>query len=139
MQNQELVIHSDGGSRGNPGTAACAFVAEIGKDAIEKKSKYLGITTNNIAEYSGVLIATEWLLENERYRNYNSVIFYLDSELVVKQINGIYKIKNRELLELSIKIKNNLQKMGNEFLFRNIPREENKVADYLVNQELDSQ
>jgi len=110
MQKNELVIYCDGGSRGNPGLAACAFVAELKGKVLEKQSKFLNTNTNNVAEYEGVLLALNWLLKSKHAFKENNVIFFLDSELVVKQLNGVYKIKKPELqiLNFSDQTKNEL-------------------------------
>ena len=139
MQKNILTIYTDGGSRGNPGPAACAFVSEMDGIVLEKKSKFLNITTNNVAEYEGVVLALEWVLANEQNLKNNEILFLLDSELVVKQLTGIYKIKKPELQELSFKIRKYINQTGKKIFFKNIPREQNKVADSLVNKELDKQ
>jgi len=139
MQNGVLVIHTDGGSRGNPGPAACAFVAELDGKVLAEKSKYLDVTTNNIAEYQGVLLAFEWMLENNKSLKMGEVLFLLDSELVVKQLTGFYKVKKPELQTLNLLIKKNIRDISTKVNFQNIPREQNKEADRLVNEELDLQ
>jgi len=141
MQKSFLTIHTDGGSRGNPGLAACAFVSEYDGKIIEERSRFLDTATNNVAEYQGVILALEWLLENkpvyDEVLSYNEVLFLLDSELVVKQLTGLYKIKNHDLLTLSIRINRQMIRFGIKIHFRNVPREQNKRADFLVNEELD--
>lgn len=137
MQKDIIVIHTDGGSRGNPGPAACAFIAELNGKTVRKESKYLGKSTNNTAEYEGVLLATKWILKNRASLLAKEALFFLDSELVVKQLTGIYKIKKPELLSISLSILRNIKDSGIKVLFKNIPREQNKVADFLVNEELD--
>ncbi|KKS04473.1 MAG: Ribonuclease HI [Candidatus Woesebacteria bacterium GW2011_GWA1_41_7] len=139
MQNGVLIIHTDGGSRGNPGPAACAFVAELDGKVLAEKSKYLDITTNNIAEYQGVLLALDWLLENSKSFKTTEVIFFLDSELVVKQLTGFYRVKKPELQTLNLIIKKKIEEISIKVNFQNIPREQNKEADRLVNEELDLQ
>ncbi|KKR41761.1 MAG: ribonuclease HI, ribonuclease HI [Microgenomates group bacterium GW2011_GWC1_41_20] len=139
MQNGVLIIHTDGGSRGNPGPAACAFVAELDGKVLAEKSKYLDITTNNIAEYQGVLLALDWLLENSKSFKITEVIFFLDSELVVKQLTGFYRVKKPELQTLNLIIKKKIEEISIKVNFQNIPREQNKEADRLVNEELDLQ
>jgi len=94
MVDNSLIIHTDGGSRGNPGPAACAFDVEQNGKEIFHQSKFLGTATNNFAEYSGVINALDWLMNNNIYPQVN---FYLDSELVVRQINGIYKVKDENV------------------------------------------
>lgn len=137
MQNRELIIHTDGGSRGNPGPAACAFVAELDGKVLAESSKYLDITTNNIAEYQGVVLAIDWLKENSNSLDVDKILFFLDSELVVKQITGLYRVKKPELQILNLKIKKNTEEISNKINYKNVPREENKHADRLVNEELD--
>lgn len=135
MNYETIIIHTDGGSRGNPGKAACAFVAEEKNIVINKSAKFLGIATNNVAEYKGVLLALDWILETKV--NADKIIFFLDSELVVRQLKGIYKIKNIDLQTLSIEIFSKIKKIATQTDFENVPREENKIADKLVNEELD--
>lgn len=127
-------VFTDGGSRGNPGNSACAFVVYEDEKEIYSESKFLGTQTNNYAEYSGVLIALQYI---EQRTQKKEIHFFLDSELVVKQLNGIYKIKNQDLLKLIIEIKKLIK--GNNLIvtFQNVPRENNKRADELVNIELD--
>ena len=137
MQNDAIIIHTDGGSRGNPGPAACAFVAELKGKVLEKQSKFLNTNTNNVAEYEGVLLALNWLLKSKHTLKENDVIFFLDSELVVKQLNGVYKIKKPELQILNLSIRKIFSELDKKIFFKHIPREQNKVADFLVNEELD--
>jgi ribonuclease HI len=135
MQKGQIVIHTDGGSRGNPGPAACAFVAEENGKEIFRQSKYLGDNTNNFAEYSGVILALKWLNENKTKNT--SVVFFLDSELVVKQINAVYKVKDENLRNLFFEVLSLVKEFGENFVFKHVPRGKNKIADLLVNIELD--
>lgn len=137
MNEGSLSIYTDGGSRGNPGKSACAFV--VIKDGVEiyKDSKFLGIGTNNFAEYQGVIVALKWLLGSEEYKN-SDVKFFLDSELVVRQLNGRYKVKNLNLQKLFSEIKEMIKKFDGKVLFSNVPREENSSADALLNETLDA-
>jgi ribonuclease HI/O-antigen ligase len=131
-----LTIHTDGGSRGNPGPAASAFVAfnERG-EKIGEGSEYIGETTNNIAEYKAVLLALEWIKGQDI--NFQKIVFKLDSQLVVRQLMGEYKIKNASLAEIAKQI-NKLMSVLPSTTFLSIPREANSVADYLVNKCLDA-
>ena len=134
MNNFDLKIFTDGGARGNPGPAACAFVVEKKGKTFFKKSKYLGVTTNNVAEYSAVIEAFEWMTANKLF--FEKVAFFLDSQLVVRQLKGIYKIKKEHLKDCYFKIKKLEEKFSSiEYFF--VPREENFSADELLNQELD--
>lgn len=138
MNSRDLAIYTDGGSRGNPGFAACAFVALEGEKTVYSESKFLGKTTNNIAEYNGVLIALEWLVNDFLLSNeVLTVTFFLDSELVVKQINGLYKVKDQNIKMLFSQITSLINKTNKKIIFKNIPREKNKKADMLVNKRLD--
>lgn len=138
MKGDSIIIHTDGGSRGNPGPASCAFVAESDGKIVFKSSRYLGKTTNNVAEYGGVILALEWVAEQLPVGNCQfPIVFYLDSELIVRQINGIYKVKDNNLKNLYNDVLKKLKKIGNNITFKNIPREQNKIADLLVNESLD--
>lgn len=135
---KNITIHTDGGARGNPGPAASAFVVEEGTEILFKGSKYLGTATNNVAEYKGVILALEWLVGEQSKGTVFNIIFYLDSELVVKQINGVYKVKDENLKILHQQISKVLQSYPSKILFKNIPRSQNTIADGLVNSELDN-
>jgi len=131
-----LKIFCDGGSRGNPGPAASGFAVYKKKKLIYKDSLYLGVATNNVSEYMSVLIALKW---SEKNSGKADLYFTLDSQLVKKQLTGEYKIKNQKLIELSIKIKALEKKIFGDIVYNWSPREHNKIADQLVNDELDSQ
>jgi len=133
MSDTKIKIYSDGGSRGNPGPAACGVILKtMSGDVISKHSKYLGETTNNQAEYNGVLLGLE---EAQKIR-VQEIDFYLDSELVVKQLNQVYKVKNADIQTIFVKVWNKIQEFK-KVTFRHIFREENKDADQMVNFELD--
>lgn len=129
-----MIIYCDGGSRGNPGAAASAFVVTDGNKVLYKESKYLGIETNNVAEYNAVLMAVNWIIDN-KYGD--EIIVNLDSQLVERQLNGKYKIKNEKLKLLADEIKTKIQKNNIKINFVWGYRENNEVADSLVNEELD--
>lgn len=140
MENK-IEIYCDGGAIGNPGPAACAFIAYENKKLIYQFSKAIGRATNNVAEYQAVIVALEWLnhqsstcLAGRRVINhqYSSINFYLDSQLVVNQLNGFYKIKNSNLRLLIIKAKGLEQSFNGKIYYHQIPREKNKTADKMV-------
>ncbi len=137
MRDEGVIIHTDGGSRGNPGPAASAFVVEKDAKVIFEGSKYLGNVTNNFAEYTGVIIALEWLVSSGFTNKNLMVTFLLDSELIVRQLNGQYKVKDENLQKLFAEVKSLINKIGVKIIFKNVPREQNKEADLLVNEELD--
>jgi mutator protein MutT len=129
----KLQIFTDGGSRGNPGPSASGYVilAEDGT-VLETGGEYLGVTTNNQAEYQAVELG---LQRAAKYRP-EEIEFFIDSELVVKQMNGEYKIKNRDLWPIHSRIKE-LSASFNKVRFIHVRRELNKLADGEVNKILD--
>lgn len=134
---KSLKINCDGGARGNPGPAACAFV--VAGDLQYKCGKYLGIATNNIAEYQAVIEALAWLItkiQDTRYKT-QEISFFLDSNLVVNQINGLFKVKDAKLRELLLKVRELEAKISQSLTYSYVPREENREADRLVNETLD--
>lgn len=132
-----MIIYCDGGSRGNPGPAASAFVVTQNETVVHKEGKYLGIETNNFAEYSAVLMAVTWLSKNLTI-SHQPLIINLDSQLVERQLNGFYKIKNKKLKEIFDKIKLEIGNCGLEIAFKWGYREKNTLADQLVNETLDN-
>jgi len=134
-RNDHVIIYSDGGSRGNPGPSASGFVIKDASDRLLfEGGKYLGVTTNNQAEYQAVKLALEKALEmGARY-----VQFRMDSLLVVNQLTGIYQIKNRDLWPIHSAIKELIVRFK-EISFIHVLREYNKEADAMVNKILDAQ
>lgn len=133
---QKVVIHTDGGAKGNPGPAAIGVVIDIGGD-IKEYHQAIGRTTNNVAEYRAVLFALQklkQLLGKDDARKAH-IKLKTDSELVTKQINGKYKVKNEQLKALFIDLWNLLQDFDN-ITISSIPREQNDAADKLVNKAL---
>lgn len=131
---REITIYTDGGARGNPGPAAIGFVIyDDNQRVIKQKGEFIGEATNNYAEYMAVVRA----LEEAKKINPEVINFYLDSNLVVQQLNQKYKIKNEELGRLFIKIWN-LRQSFKKVTFTYIPRTKNKIADSLVNKALDN-
>lgn len=135
-----LNIFCDGGARGNPGPAAAGFVVKDcqGKVLVEK-AEYLGKGTNNVAEYQGVIKSLEWLIKNLKFINKKALTinFFLDSQLIVNQLMGRYKIKQPHLQQLAIKVKELESQLQAQIRYQYIPREKNSRADYLLNQALD--
>lgn len=130
----EILIYTDGGSRGNPGPSAAGYVIlNHRQEILEQGGEYLGITTNNQAEYQGVRLGLEKALQLGMRR----VQFCLDSMLVVNQMNGIYKIKNRELWPIHERIRT-LMTEFDKVTFSHVNREFNQLADGMVNRTLDA-
>lgn len=138
-KRKDLVIEvfTDGGSRGNPGPSACAFVVIINNKIFHQESRYLGITTNNEAEYQGLIIALNFLYKFELSR-YERIDINMDSELIIKQITGEYNIKNANLKFLYNKVVKLIQILKIKINFKHIPRSLNHLADDLVNSRLNS-
>lgn len=133
----KLTIHCDGGARGNPGPAASAFVVtDENNSLVHEQGFFLGETTNNVAEYTALIKAFEWLIQSPL--NYESLTCIFDSELVVKQITGVYKIKSPHLATLAGAIRQLQIKLPVTPTYLHVRREQNKDADRLVNQTLDS-
>jgi ribonuclease HI len=128
-----LTVHVDGGSRGNPGPAAAAAVLS-GPDGavIARDSVLLGVATNNVAEYRGLLLG----LELARSQGASEVEVVNDSELIAKQVNGIYRVKHPDMRPLHAQAVAALANFG-EWRVRSVPREQNAAADALVNEALD--
>jgi ribonuclease HI len=128
----ELTIYTDGASRNNPGEAGAGIFILRNGEPIERIARYLGTTTNNIAEYTAAIIGLEQAVKLGASR----VILNADSELLVKQINGQYKVKNEGLKPLHAKVKELIAKI-NSVEVQYIPREKNKEADALANKAID--
>ena len=144
----KLVIHTDGGARGNPGPAAVGVVIEEEQQSTHELhiaaefGKTIGKTTNNIAEYTAVIEALLYL--RLHVKSFKSRIdeplridFFLDSTLVVNQLNGLFKVKDAHLRELLANARLLEQEIGERIMYHVIPREQNRQADLLVNQALD--
>lgn len=140
MIKNNLSIYCDGGARGNPGPAAVAFVIWQDNKIIKRFSRKIGKTTNNVAEYQAVIAALTWLIDNPGIINsqFSIINFYLDSQLIVNQLNGNFKIKNSNLKELIIQVKELEKKLGAKINYHHIIRSKNRIADALVNQALNS-
>ena len=135
--SQRLMLFSDGGARGNPGLAAIAFVAlnEEG-ETIKTAAQFIGINTNNQAEYRALLLGLSFAKDSK----IQEVVCHLDSELVTKQLNGIYTVKNSQLKQLWRKVQEQKQYFK-QVTFVSVPRENSQIqrADALLNKTLDGQ
>jgi len=141
MKEKYLIVFTDGGARGNPGPAAVGVVIKNSHgEKIIEFGQPIGRATNNVAEYQAVLVALLWLKENHQVLSgLTGIEFFLDSTLVVNQLNGKYKIKDLKLKNLIIKIKELEKNFSQEVSYNFIPRTKNYQADFLVNQTLDKQ
>ncbi len=123
-----LTAHTDGASKGNPGPASIGFTIEKNNAVVEKYCEYIGKTTNNIAEYTALITA----IKRMKALNATDVIIYSDSELAVKQINGIYKVRNIGLKPIFSEVIK-LLKGFDSFRIIHVSRKENSIADCLAN------
>jgi len=130
----KVVVHVDGGARGNPGPAAAAAVLRTpGGDVLDEASEFLGVATNNVAEYRGLLLG----LARAKALGASEVDVVNDSELVAKQVNGQYKVKHPAMRPLYLDAMQALREFDS-WSIRSVPRAQNAEADALVNQALDA-
>jgi ribonuclease HI len=131
---ERLVVNVDGGARGNPGPAAIAAVVSTpAGEVMERSGELIGEATNNVAEYRAMLLG----IERARALGASEVELIGDSELVVRQIRGEYRVKDANLAELHADVKRALAEIE-RWSVRNVPREQNAEADRLVNEALDA-
>ena len=129
-----LVVHVDGGARGNPGPAAAAAVLSTPEgDVLDEVHQLLGVVTNNVAEYRGLLLG----LARARDLGATEVDVVNDSELVARQVNGEYKVKHPDMKPLHAEAMRALSGFD-RWSMRSVPRAQNAAADALVNQALDA-
>lgn len=136
-----IFVYTDGGARGNPGPAALGVYIEDDKGMpLLSLGKKIGETTNNVAEYSAISEAFNWLIENKNTLGEDcSIYFYMDSLLAYSHIKKLYKIKNEKLRELILSIWEKEKKLSLPVSYNHVRREGNKKADALVNFALDNQ
>lgn len=134
LRDDYLVAHIDGGARGNPGPAGYGVVIEdhAGR-RIEQFHQFLGTQTNNYAEYSALVAALEYALRN----HFRSLKILSDSELLVKQMKGEYKVRSAPLQELHAKARALVRELD-AFAIQHVPREQNREADHLANVAMDN-
>ncbi len=129
----QAVLFVDGGARGNPGPAGCGFVIQAGEEILVRKGEYIDVATNNVAEYSALILGLEAAAELQ----IKELIVKSDSELVVKQMTGQYRVKNENLRTLFASAQAVLKKIG-RVSFVHVPRGENLEADKLANMAIDA-
>ena len=128
-----IVAHIDGGSRGNPGPAAYGVVIEVDSGRVDSLSKFLGRATNNVAEYQGLLAALDYALAH----GYLRLRVESDSELLVRQVQGRYKVRSPDLRPRYERARRLIDRFQ-AFSIRHVPHEQNRKADRLVNDALDA-
>ncbi len=136
---KKITIYTDGAARGNPGESASGYIIYgDGEEILKKHEEYNGIKTNNYAEYNAIMLALDWCLKNMGDPKELDITLYSDSQLVVKQLNGIYKVKSPDMVELNDRTKMMIKNLGS-FKIINVPRENNGIAtvDAALNHFLD--
>jgi ribonuclease HI len=133
-EDKQIDVYTDGGARGNPGPSAVGVVFQKNGKIVDSFRQYIGDTTNNQAEYQAVILA----LEKAEEQGYTHLNVYMDSLLVVEQINRRYKVKDAGLAKLFVEVWNKIQSFQS-ITFSYIPREKNVEADRLVNEALDEE
>ena len=126
-------IYCDGASRSNPGEASIGISIQNDEQEVDTIAKKIGVATNNVAEYEGLRTALDYCHKN----NLKDIKIYLDSLLVVQQVNGKYKVKSKNLKDLYNQCTDLIKKIDNLEIYH-VPREQNKRADELANIALDS-
>lgn len=135
-QKRDIIAHCDGGARGNPGPGGAGWVIEsTAENTRFLCGKFLGHVTNNQAEYTAIELALTTILEN--FSGENRVNFFLDSNLAVNQLNGLFKVKNSRLREIILRI-HTLEATVGEVYYQHIRREKNWEADRQVNKAIDT-
>jgi len=135
----KIIIYTDGASRGNPGESASGFIVIKNGKIIANSEVYNGRATNNYAEYNAIIKALEWCIASIKDVKSIEVHIYSDSELVVRQLNNINKIKSGPLLMLNSKVKS-LARLFGKVSFNNVRREDTHImlVDHAINMLLDS-
>jgi len=138
---EKIIIYTDGGSRGNPGIAgAGAFITDSAGKVLKEVSQYLGKGTNNFAEYEAVILGLQTLkklFSKDKLKELDIEV-KLDSQLIARQLSGEYQVKEETLFGQFIKVHNMQVKDFPKITFTYIPREQNKEADRLANEAMDS-
>jgi len=134
----QINVYTDGGSRGNPGHSGYGLVVyDDNKKILFKESKYIGIKTNNEAEYAGLIGALNWINDNQNSLEISQINFHADSQLLVRQVQGLYKVKAVHLKPLFATVQSLLDQINAPYSFKDIRRESNELADELANQAMD--
>ncbi len=132
----ELTIHTDGGSRGNPGPSAIGVVIASPTTSLAQFGLYIGMGTNNAAEYKAVIAALQWVSRHAPHASRLS--FFLDSQLVVSQLSGVFAVKHPDMKRLKDEVDTLLHSLACPATFSYVPRARNAEADRLVNAALDA-
>lgn len=138
---KKINVFTDGGSRGNPGESGIGvYVSDEDGDALAEIGKRIGIGTNNRAEYMAVLEALQWVLKNKKnLSSLSEINFFIDSNLVMSQLNGFFKVKSPEIRNMIFEVRSLEAAIGIKVTYSHVPREQNRKADRLVNLALDNE
>lgn len=131
-------VYTDGGSRGNPGHSGYGLVVyDDDQKILFQESKYLGIKTNNEAEYSGLIGALTWINNNQNSLKISKINFNSDSQLMIRQLTGLYKVKAPNLIPIFHQAKYLINSISSPIIFKDVRRDFNKLADQLANEAMD--
>lgn len=131
-------VYTDGGSRGNPGHSGYGLVIyDDDQKILFQESKYIGIKTNNEAEYSGLIGALTWINHNQNSLKISKINFNSDSQLMIRQLTGIYKVKAPNLIPIFHQAKDLINSISSPIIFKDVRRDFNKLADQLANEAMD--
>lgn len=134
----KLIVYTDGGSRGNPGPGAIGIVVKnVQGKTIKEIGKFIGKSTNNEAEYKAVIEALKLISDKKSEDRADQIDFFIDSLLVVNQLNGDFKVKDKKIKIFWNEVKN-LERNFKKIIYTHIPRTKNYEADRVVNEVLDS-
>jgi len=133
-------VYTDGGSRGNPGHSGYGLVIyDDNKKIIFQESKFLGVKTNNEAEYAGLIGALNWINKNQDSLKISQINFHADSQLMIRQMQKIYKVKAPNLIPIFLQAQDLINSISLPIIFKDVRREFNELADELANQAMDRQ
>lgn len=131
-------VYTDGGSRGNPGHSGYGLVIyDDNQKILFQESKYLGVKTNNEAEYAGLIGALIWINNNQNSLKISKINFNSDSQLMIRQLTGLYKVKAPNLIPIFLKAKDLINSISSPITFKDVRRDFNKLADQLANEAMD--
>ncbi|MFA6184713.1 MAG: ribonuclease HI family protein [Candidatus Shapirobacteria bacterium] len=131
-------VYTDGGSRGNPGHSGYGLVVyDDEQNILFQESKYLGTKTNNEAEYAGLIGALNWINDNQNSLKISKINFHSDSQLMIRQLIGLYKVKAPNLIPIFHQAKDLIKSISSSITFKDIRRDFNKLADQLANEAMD--
>ena len=133
-----IAIYTDGAARGNPGQSASGYSIYMDGKQITEGEKYNGKATNNFAEYNAVILALEWCIKNIKEHGKCAAALHSDSELVVRQLNGLYRVKSERMRRLNYEVRS-MAALFKSIKFRNLPRSDRRIAavDARLNRLLD--